>query len=569
MRSFTRIRFWQLAAALALAATCETARADDAHRVAPPQTGASGASATTPAATTAAPPTAVPPATATTATAPAIAEPTGDRLLPEGTFLSSDGRVRPLAETLAAGRRPYRREKYFLRAAAEMLGLIAIGEAYYWIAPEINKKDWDFPDGKTRLSNLTPSFDTNLHVTNDILHPLSAGSMYYWFARVNGMTPLEALLYSGTASASFEFVFEWLERASINDLIMTPMAGFSPGELWTHMGDYFGSAPRKRFHTEALSWTLGIPNRLHRQKGFSIADQMPEDNLGFSSFYTHRFEVLLGGSKISNDLNRNADMFDLFLRAEIVSIPGYLQPGTFSTSFSDGEFVEGKLHMSFGKNAQQTYDLFFSAKPVGYYEQDIGIENGERVGRAWSIALDSSYDFAELHRLSRYDAWALAHLAGPALNVWGVRGDMVARFEAAAHPDFAVIQSLAWRDWSTAYGTEGAKSELIEQGYYFALGVAARARASLEWKGIQLAGRAQYGTYGSIDRWDRFQDKVTRDVHQTDQIGMFEASVGFTIPNSPLHLRAYAEHVGHASNMRPSEQRAWDRRYGMLFGAQF
>src|SRR3954470_4559891 len=127
------------------------------------------------------------------------------RLLPAGHFLADDGQVRPFAATHQDGRRPYRRDPHFVRAALEDLTIIAIGTTYYWIQPHENMRDWDFPGGKKPISGFVPSFDTNRHVTNDILHPMTAGSLYYWFARSNGLTIPWAFAYSVTSSAMFEF----------------------------------------------------------------------------------------------------------------------------------------------------------------------------------------------------------------------------------------------------------------------------------------------------------------------------------------------------------------------------
>jgi hypothetical protein len=486
-----------------------------------------------------------------------------DRLLPEGTFLAGDG-VRSFAETHHDGRRPHFDDPRYGRAALETIAIFAAGEAYYWSHPAINWGDWDFPSGKTRLDFFVPTFDNNLHVTNDILHPIGAGSTYYWFARSNGLRPLPALAYVFTASTFFELFGEWFEKASINDMIVTPLGGWAAGELWTHLGDYLNSARRPRLGHDVAAWTLGFPNRVHRPKGWTgPANPMPEDRLGFSSFYWHRFSVLAGSSSLSNDIERSDAMFDLALGAEIVAIPGHLLPGTFVLPFSDGELTEGRFRMSLGPNGQQTWDLSFEAALFGRYSQTI---DRDRRGTAWMIALSNAYDFAERNRLGRYDGYALVHTIGPLFRMWNVDGDLVTRFDLAVHPDFAVIQALTWADWRALYGDAGTRSTLTEHGYNFHVGVALRARASLDYRGFDGGVRALYGTYGSIDRWDRFQSDVTRNVHDTEKIGEVYGWLGYTIPDTVLHFELYAEHAGRASAMAPLDFGRWDRRIGGLVG---
>ncbi|MGZ5970137.1 MAG: DUF3943 domain-containing protein [Polyangiales bacterium] len=501
---------------------------------------------------------------ATCETSSAAAEPA--RLLPEGTFLADDG-PRPFLETHHDGRRPNSDDPRYGRAALETVAILAAGEAYYWSHPAINWGDWDFPSGKTRLDFFIPTFDNNLHVTNDILHPIGAGSIYYWFARANGLRPAEALAYVFTASAVFELFGEWFEKASINDMIVTPLGGWAAGELWAHLGDYLGSAQKPRLGQDIATWTLGLPTRIHRPKGYRGPERpMPADHLGFSTFYWHRFQLGLGSASLSNDIERSDALFDFNLGAEIVAIPGHLRPGTFVLPFSDGEFTEGRFRMSLGGNGQQTWDLNFEATMLGRYSQEIGLD---RKGSAWMIGLSNAYDFAERNRLGRYDGYALVHVLGPLFRTWIVDGDLIVRFDAAVHPDFAVIQALTWPEWRVVYGDAGTRSTLTEHGYNFHLGVATHARATVEYRGLDAGLRVLYGRYGSIDRWDRFQSDVTKNAHDTEQIGELYAWLGYTIPDTVVHFTLYGEHAGRTSTMTPMELTRWDRRVGGWVGLQF
>lgn len=499
----------------------------------------------------------------------ASASPSGadERLLPPGTFLASDGTVRPFRETHDRGIRPLSHDPHYFRAALEDLGILVVGESYYWIRPEINKQDWDFPTGKQRLDNFRPSFDDNLHVTNDVLHPLGAGSLYYWAARENGLGIPLSLVYTASTSALFEFFGELLERASINDLIMTPMAGLSPGELWTHLSDYLNSAPNPRWGHDAAAWTFGIAHRVHRRSGDEDATRaLPADDLGFSSYHWHRFQFALGGARLSNDLGREGFMSDFRADVEIVSIPGFLQPGRFVLPFHDGELTEGHFRMGLGEGGDQTWDLSFEAHLAGRYEQSI---DRRRVGRALMISLASAYDFAERYRLGRYDAWTFAHLIGPALRLWAVDGDLVAHVEAAISPDFAVIQSQAWPEWKARFGDKGQKSELVLHGYYFAYGWSPRVRASIAWRNVEFGWRGLYGRYDSIDRGDRFQSDLTNNPHEFDRIVELEGWLSVRVPATPLQVRAYAMHTDHFSDMPPLTVHTVDRLYGTSLGVSF
>lgn len=76
-----------------------------------------------------------------------------------------------------------------------------------------------------------PHFDNDRWGFNYVGHPL-AGSEYYLIARNRKATWWQAFLYSAIWSAFWEYVSEGLyERASIQDLIVTPVAGSALGEL--------------------------------------------------------------------------------------------------------------------------------------------------------------------------------------------------------------------------------------------------------------------------------------------------------------------------------------------------
>lgn len=487
--------------------------------------------------------------------------------LPEDTYLDDDGDLRPFRETYQLNAKPGRREPKYFRAGLEQLIVLGAGTAYYWIRPEINKQDWDFPDYATRMSNLQPTFDTNLFSTNHLLHP-AAGAAYYGFARINGLSIPVALGYSFASSAVFEFLLEWLEKASINDLVFTPMGGFAAGEFFVHMSEYFNAAPKRMPHQHVGGVVFGWPHHLH-----GIANSpstLPADRLGFSSLYWHRFDALFGGVYLQNDKGGHDFLTELTLGAKFVSIPGFLRPGRFTHHFSDGEFTEAKANFVIGDSKQFVGGVMFDANLAGKYSQDIYIsEYGKPVGRASMIAINSAMRFLDRRPLRRHDAYAMAHLIGPAFKLWGVHGDFTALLEGATHVDFASIQALPYEQYKLQFGAEGTKSVLQDQGYMFALGWSGWLRGTLQLGGFEVSARAFLGTYGSIDRWDRFQEKVTKNPHHTDKVAELEGYIAMKLPRTPAQVRLYTEHIGRESNMPPLTVRRWDRRYGLAIGLRF
>jgi uncharacterized protein DUF3943 len=78
-----------------------------------------------------------------------------------------------------------------------------------------------------------PVWDSDWWFHNYVGHPYG-GSLYYNSVRSQGASPAQSLLFSAVLSTQWEYFFEaFAERPSIQDLIVTPVAGSLLGEL-TH-----------------------------------------------------------------------------------------------------------------------------------------------------------------------------------------------------------------------------------------------------------------------------------------------------------------------------------------------
>jgi uncharacterized protein DUF3943 len=79
-----------------------------------------------------------------------------------------------------------------------------------------------------------PAWDDDWWVHNYVGHPYG-GSLYYNSVRSQGATPAQSFLMSAVFSTQWEYFFEaFAEQPSIQDLIVTPVAGSLLGEL-THL----------------------------------------------------------------------------------------------------------------------------------------------------------------------------------------------------------------------------------------------------------------------------------------------------------------------------------------------
>jgi hypothetical protein len=82
-----------------------------------------------------------------------------------------------------------------------------------------------------------PVWDTDHWFHNYVGHPYG-GSFYYNSVRSRGATPVQSMAFAAVLSAQWEYIFEAVaERPSIQDLVVTPIAGWAMGELTHRMSN--------------------------------------------------------------------------------------------------------------------------------------------------------------------------------------------------------------------------------------------------------------------------------------------------------------------------------------------
>jgi len=113
------------------------------------------------------------------------------------------------------------------------MGLVMGGMIAAFTALPAETTGWNAPKYEGLKGNFTqgPRFDNDKTYFNYVAHPL-AGSEYYLAARNRNCTWWQSLAYSAAVSGVFEFFIESAyERASWQDLWITPVTGAVIGEL--------------------------------------------------------------------------------------------------------------------------------------------------------------------------------------------------------------------------------------------------------------------------------------------------------------------------------------------------
>ncbi|HEV8246857.1 MAG TPA: DUF3943 domain-containing protein [Polyangiaceae bacterium] len=449
-------------------------------------------------------------------------------------------------------------EPHHARSLVEMGAGLALGSVLYWAMMNRNIADWDNPTPQERFDGRAWRLDNNSLAINFIAHPLMGGAAYS-FARANHHGPLVSFGYSFLTSFLWEFVLEFKEKVSVNDVIVTPTTGVPIGEFFYKLGLYLGSAERPNTGMRIAQWSLGtgvsLDRALDQRRPLQLSSR---DALGLSTAIWHEFELDYAFAQVSSAGSPDYARYQAAARGRLVTLRGYLRPGTFGRSFQRAEISDFAIASEVSRHGA---GLSMDADTLlaGYHVQDFA--GSERALRGYAATFGASLAYSYLRsKANDYSAFRQAaaqpepalsyhvptdaeqfsavHLPGPALD-WQVRAPALALFIAArAHPDFAALGAPSFYDWAAANPQEKAKHILHRQGYFYGWGASAGLSGRLELGPLRLAAQIFHGRYRSQDGLDRHIEQLTVDVPAEGQVLFYSASLGIKPPLLPFSLGA-------------------------------
>ncbi|HXJ23908.1 MAG TPA: DUF3943 domain-containing protein [Polyangia bacterium] len=440
----------------------------------------------------------------------------------------------------------------YLRTGFELLTVLGLGTAWYWRAPSHTDFDLHFTwnDWKAKLfSTRDIVLDDNLFDTNALAHPV-AGAIYYQVARGNGLSPAASLLTSVIGSTIWEYLVEFREKPSTNDMIFTPIGGAVLGEATYRLGRLFASGSPNLANCVGAMIFAPIA-AMNDTLVCRSAARPPFDAYGFSRWTPHRLELQLGETYASFDGGPTTAFFALTLGTNVVSHRAYGRPGQATTAVHPGDWTGFDLGGLIDGSGLQGASIHADTVWWGRYLRrfdETGPLLGTPDGRGLMLGLRSTFDYDDRSLPGGLlDREVNAGIVGPTVELVHRSGRLALRLAADVTYGFAMVTSLAYPEVAASYATDGIKSELRQQGYYYAQSVVGRAsvRANLAGWELLLAGR--FGAFWSINADDRFQAKITDNFSLSDQRSDLHAAATVPLFTGPLALQIAADQIDRRS----------------------
>lgn len=436
-------------------------------------------------------------------------------------------------------------------ALLETAGFVAFGSTWYFVDYQANAHDWDFEFSADTFAKKL-SFDYVRFENNNFYHNafghVIAGSFYYNGWRGNGYTALESFLAATILSTFWEFVIEYREVASINDLIISPFGGLTMGEAFHQNAKVLLSQP-PNFVRSLLAALMDPP--LFFQRYFDERDHTPPYRMVLSASFGANQFTGGGGARTLASFAFDSEIFDAIAYGEGGPERGW-QLDTPYTAFS------GNVALGQGRGA---LDLRFRATHVmlGYLAR-FSSEPDPDAGSSVFIGLASAFEHATRRLPDRTDRYGVADLVGPFFNIDAQWKGVRLWGRAEAYFDFGVVNAFALDTYARDHDITNTKSSIRDRRYYYGIGGALMVSGGFDIDGVRLSGGYRIFAMDSVEGRDRFQEEVTNDFSLFDRRDVLAAELAYEIVPGAIEMSVGGELVRFEGRIDDVTVVEWQRR---------
>ena len=458
-------------------------------------------------------------------------------------------------------------EHPYLRVLLGELAFLGLQAAWYWGHQEPSESEIPFTwsTWQTKLfSDPYFVFDHDRFNTNAIGHPL-AGTIYYQIARGNGFGVGASFLTTVAASTLWKYAGEPNQKLSINDLIVTPAAGWVIGEATYRLGRLFadGEPSFANCLGAALFSPVAVLNDAPVCHGRRRGDAY--DGRGSSRRIWHRLYFEVGAARTSFEQAPNEARYETTfgLAARITTHRLYRQPGSGTSTAEPGQWTDlGARWLMDGRSIGGAF-VHADSLVLGRYYRAYGDAlgpSGEPDGHGLLIGMGSSFDYDARSLPSLWDRTLAVGLLGPVVELAARRGRLALRATLAASYGFAQVTSLAYPQAAATFANVIIKTELKNLGYYYAQGLLTFAEVEAELGDVRLTldGRSQ--SFWSIDFRDDQQAAIQENVSLQDSRLFLSAVASLQPFGGPVRFAAAFEDIIRDSHLPGYRTRLDERR---------
>jgi hypothetical protein len=463
-------------------------------------------------------------------------------------------------------------DKNYLRAFLELGGVIGFGFLQYITEQDIVRNydvnySWKMFRGKLLFEQL--KLDTNHLGTNFIGHPIG-GTSYYMTARGNHLSIAESFGFTVAGSTLWEYFGEVREIVSINDMIVTSLAGPAIGEPMTQLGAFFDrSSPALR--NRILGVFFGPVKSLNDLlDGRTLARSEHLDYYGFPADEWHQFDLSTGvgntweqhptrgvGSSITQE-------WRYALSSHLARLPDYVGAGHHSLVFSDGNV--SSFEVSGAVTEQRVVDLHVETQLVlvGHYFRDAHRDShGKLWGYGTQIGVTTGYELT-FHDYDRDGFRPIDQIAGvePLGLLFEHRGAFGAgriftRFSATS--DFAGVRPYALRMYRQRADKVVLPYVLDQHLYYYGIGGRLMGHVGVSAGLFEIEAKLRFEGYSALEE----------PVALADQRASVEGRVSCEIPYTAARVAAFIERRSRWGYMGPSQAARNELSLGVEIGARY
>ena len=456
-----------------------------------------------------------------------------------GVLVCADARAEQLPSA------PERNDPHHLRATLEMAAGLGAGTLWY-VIDDRNVLDWDNPAIEQRFNGEAWRFDNNGFNMNFVLHPLT-GAGTHVLARGNHIDFWPSTAYTLGVSFFWEYVIEFKEKVSVNDVLVTTGGGVPIGEFFHKFGTYLHSAEEPGVGLSALQWSLGTSVAMHRAMDGPVSPPKSRDSFGLDADIWHGFELSYAPTWVSSPNESTFVMHETRARGELVSIPGYGRVGRLSRWFHEGELSRLDLAVQ-GSGQGAGVHIDSDLVLAGYHNQALRVgPAGGMEGHATTAGLALSFRFRNTDAAGFDDRQGILRMPGPLVRSWVGTDNVSASLHAQAHASFGGLSSLSFPAWRRAHPDSRTKAIAAREGYFYGWGWSTTVAGTLQVGPLELQGSFRLDELDSQENLDRAQEIVEADVDLDESLATsrLEASFGGSVyaAGTRVLLGAYAPHV--------------------------